>query len=103
MPEINVHLVLDGSTAKETFAALEAKKAEIETAIGFPLTWHCPNDSRVCRIYARKDYDFRDPRNWAQQQNWLLETLEKFNRVFFPLLKGLEESGLRAKTNLPTE
>jgi hypothetical protein len=99
IPEINVHLVLDGENSKEIFTKLEARKAEIETAIGLPLTWSCPTDARVCRIYTRKDADFRNQKLWPEQHTWLLEALERFNRVFRPLVKELGESVAEAKKN----
>jgi hypothetical protein len=97
IPEIGVQLVLDGNAAKDVFAALEARKEEIETEIGFPLTWSCPTESRVCRVYARKDAEIRNPKLWAEQHNWLLATLEKFYRVFRPIVKELGESLTAAK------
>jgi Domain of unknown function (DUF4268) len=97
IPEIGVHLVLDGKTSKEVFGVLEARKTEIEAAIGLSLTWSCPTDARVCRIYTRKDEDFRNQKLWAEQHRWLSEALERFNRVFRPLLKELGESVADAK------
>jgi hypothetical protein len=44
----------------------------------------------MCRIYERKNADFRKPEHWPEQHQWLKEKLETFHRVFMPIVKDLE-------------
>lgn len=88
-PETRVELVLDGKDAKVLFALLEARREEINPQIGLPLTWHNPDGKNMCRIYVRKDSDFLDPQHWAEQHSWLKENVERFAKVFGPILKTL--------------
>ena len=81
--------MLDGKDAKSLFASLEARREEIEPQIGLPLTWHNPGGKNMCRIYVRKDSDFLDPQHWPEQLAWLKENVERFAKVFGPILKTL--------------
>lgn len=89
-PEIRVELYLDGPDAKQEFAALELRKAEIETALGFPLTWHNPEGKAMCRLYTQKDADFLNDALWPQQFEWLRQRLEIMHKVFAPIVKKLK-------------
>jgi hypothetical protein len=89
-PEIRVELALMGNNAKVNFAALEAKRADIEKAIGMRLFWHNPPDKNMCRIYTRTNANFLDSKLWPQQHEWLKKNLEKFRDVFTPLVRDLE-------------
>jgi hypothetical protein len=88
-PEIRAELVMNRESSKSDFAALEARKAELETQLGFPLTWHNPTDKTMCRIFTRKDADFTDEAQWRGQFAWLKEKLELLHRVFAPLVRSL--------------
>lgn len=92
LPELRVEFVLDGRSAKEEFAVLEAKKQDIERAIGLPLTWHNPPNTKQSRIYTRRDGDIRNQELWPEQHKWLLQTLGTFHRAFRPLVKELGEA-----------
>lgn len=67
-----------------------AQKDAIEKALGFPLTWHNPENKAACRLYTRKDTDFMDESLWPQQFEWLREHLEKMHRVLAPIVKSLK-------------
>jgi len=97
-PEIRVQLEIMGDRAKQNYAALERFREQIEREIGVPLTWHNPEKKVACRIYTRKDADFRDEQSWPDCQKWLKEHLELFQRVFTPLIQKLknEETALAA-------
>lgn len=90
-PEIRVELVVHGKNAKHNFALLEQKRVQIETAMGFTLTWHNPENKNMCRIYARKDANFLDPNFWPEHHAWLKEKLETFYNVFGPMVKTLNQ------------
>ena len=57
-PEIRAELYMDGQNAKQEFAALEKQKDATEQALGFPLTWHNPENKAMCRLYTRQNADF---------------------------------------------
>jgi hypothetical protein len=44
----------------------------------------------MCRIYVRRDADFLTPEKWPEQHHWLKEKLERFHKVFAPLVKSLD-------------
>jgi Domain of unknown function (DUF4268) len=89
-PEIRVELTLSGNRAKQRFAALQRRREEIEEACGLPLTWHNPTGKNMCRIYTRKDADFLQEHLWSEQQQWLRENLELFQKVFAPLVQNID-------------
>jgi hypothetical protein len=89
-PEIRVELDMYDQHAKQNFAALEKRRAEIEKACGVPLTWHNPERKNACRIYTRQNADFLREDLWPQQQQWLKEKLELFHRVLAPIIQNLD-------------
>ena len=91
--EIRAELYLDGPRAKQEFAALEKGKDTIEKALGFPLTWHNPENKAMCRIYTRRDADSFHEDLWPQHFEWLRHRLETMHRVFAPMVRGLASEG----------
>ncbi|MEE9910237.1 MAG: DUF4268 domain-containing protein [Deltaproteobacteria bacterium] len=89
-PEIRAELYLDGPNAKQEFAALEMQKASIEKELGFPLTWHNPENKAACRLYAKQNYDFLNESLWPEQFEWLRIKLETMHKVFAPIMKNLK-------------
>lgn len=89
-PEIRVELVVTGENAKQHFALLEDRKAEVERMMGFPLTWHNPPSKTMCRIFVRQPADFLNKALWQQHHDWLREKLELFHKVFGPIVQGLD-------------
>jgi hypothetical protein len=93
-PEIRAELYLNGPNAKQEFVALEKRKEEIETSLGFPLTWHNPENKAACRLYTRKDANFIDETAWPELFEWLRQRLEKMHKVFAPIVKELKSNSL---------
>lgn len=89
-PEIRAELYLDGPNAKKEFAILEKQREGIETALGFPLTWHNPEGKAACRLYTRQNADFTNEVLWSEQFEWLRQRLEKMHNVFAPIVKNLK-------------
>ena len=87
--EIRVELYMDGPNAKPEFAALELQRESLERALGFPLTWHNPENKAMCRLFARKDADFLNENLWPEQFAWLKDRLEIMHRVFAPVVKEI--------------
>jgi hypothetical protein len=92
-PEIRTELYMDGPNAKQEFAALEKQKESIEKALGFPLTWHNPENKAMCRLYTRQNADFLNEQLWPEQFEWLRQRLETMHRVFAPIVKNLKIDG----------
>lgn len=88
-PEIRVQLVIASPKSTEQFEALLAKRAELEAAIGAPLTWHRSEGNRQHRVYVRTPADFRQTNEWPEQFEWLRKYLEAFHRVFGPIVRTL--------------
>lgn len=88
-PEIRAEVYLNSPKAKPVYAALENRKDEIETALGFPLVWHNPENAASCKLYTRTDADFTNGALWPQQFDWLRGKLETMHRVFAPIVKDL--------------
>jgi hypothetical protein len=92
-PEIRTELYMDGPNAKQEFAALEKQKESIEKSLGFPLTWHNPENKAMCRLYTRQNADFLNEQLWPEQFEWLRQRLETMHRVFAPIVKNLKIDG----------
>lgn len=91
-PELRVELIVMG---QDRFKAIEAYKREIESEIGKTLDWHNPPGNRQCRVFARRPADFGNESEWPEQQSWLRQTLEDFQKVFVPIIKGLDHSAFK--------
>lgn len=89
-PEIRTELYLNGPGAKQQFAVLEGQKAGIEEALGFPLTWHNPENKLACRAFTRRNADFLDDSLWPEQFEWLRQRLEKMYAVLRPIVRDLK-------------
>jgi hypothetical protein len=89
-PEIRAELYLNGTNAKQEFYALEKLKDSIERDLGFPLTWHNPENKAACRLYVRQSYDFLDEALWTEQFEWLRTKLETMHKVFAPIVKRIK-------------
>lgn len=89
--EIRVELYMNSSAAKQEFAWLQQRKDEIEKSLGYPLTWHNPEDKAICKLYARQDADWLDDTNWPRNFAWLKDRLEIMHKVFSPLMKQVRD------------
>ncbi len=94
-PEIRTELVLNGTNAKQEFASLEKQKDAIEKSLGFPLTWHNPENKAMCRLYIRQNADFLNEQLWPEQFEWLRQRLETMHKVFAPIVKNLKSEGVQ--------
>jgi len=88
--EIRAELSLvDQKFSKHYFAQLQQNREVIEQGLGFPITWHNPENKVACRLYTRTDADFTNEALWPQQFEWLRTKLETMHRVFAPIVKDL--------------
>ncbi len=83
----------DGKYAKAFFHLLKKDKEAIESELGFTLDWRELPENKASRILFIKDnVNPTDEKNWAQQNIWFKEMIEKFDRVFTHRAKKLDPS-----------
>jgi hypothetical protein len=88
---IGVQLSLIGARAKHRFKQLEARKAEIEQAIGAPVLWReLPNHKESQIRLLLENTDLKDRERWPEISSWLIEKTERFLAVFRPIVKDLD-------------
>jgi len=89
MPELRVELIFNSPLAKTQFAQLRTREAEVQQKIDLPLTWHDPPTSKSCKLYVRRDCDFRERSNWDEAFKWLAKYLQQFSDTFRPIIREL--------------
>ena len=88
--EIRVDLLIEHEDSKKYYSLLWQQKDRIETSIGQSLKWHNPENARVCRIYARRSANILDRTKWNEWHEWTRVMLEKFYKVFAPIVRELD-------------
>ena len=88
--EVRAELQISNSQSHSYFALLKAEKDEIQTKLGFSLTWYAPPDQKMKKIYARRDANLQDRKSWGELQEWLTTRLDHMKQVFGPRIQRLE-------------
>jgi hypothetical protein len=97
---LEVHLCLDGPDHKSNFKLLQLRRTEIENAIGPDLDWReLPKEGRI--MLERKGVDVTNRLTWTDLQNWLIDKLEVFSKVFGPIVKSLDAADYQAPQLAP--
>jgi len=68
---------------------LKTRESEFQQKIDLPLVWHNPDEAKLCKIYVRRDFDFRVREQWEEAFVWLGRYLQLFTDVFGPAVKAL--------------
>ncbi len=90
---IQVSISLTGSRSKTNFHLLEREKNLIEQELDMTVEWGNPEGKKECLIRARKaGVDPQNQADWPNQDQWFLEHLEKFHRVFGPRISSLDST-----------
>ena len=63
--------------------------SSIETALGFPLTWHNPERKAACRLVIWQEADLHTEAQWPAYFEWLRQRLETMHSVLGPIVKNL--------------
>ena len=93
----------DDLSPKRVFRYLQARKAEIQAALGFELEWNeLPSKKGSVAVIARANSPLDDEIRWPEYQVWLDDTISKMVAVFRPLLVGLQENDLPEIPVAPT-
>lgn len=80
----------DGEWNKGIFDRLMERKDSIESALGEPLVWETVENRRTCRIPIRRHGSIDDaPEILDDVQQWMVDHLLNFKRVFGPHLSEL--------------
>lgn len=88
--EIGVYLNILGPNKQDHFTLLNDKhKQEIESRIEFPVHWRELPEAKESHIETSMKADPMDRNDWENQHKWLRATLEKFHKVFSPIVKKL--------------
>jgi hypothetical protein len=87
---LGVELWMPGVEAKARFAALLAKRADIEEALGFELDWQELPDSLACRVASWcPNASIEDQSRWDEYLNWITQRLVKMDQVLRPIVRAL--------------
>lgn len=87
---VGVRLYIRSSAVDVYYPALEAKKAEINKALGCEPTWNPNPDARDKTIAISYNADLTDPEKREEALNWLVEQTLIFHRVFSKEVKEIK-------------
>lgn len=79
-----------GDTRFAIYKLLLQDRDAIEAEIGSPLDWEEMPNRGTSYVSLRKKTDPNQEAGWPEQQQWLLEQLEKFYRSFGPRIKNMD-------------
>ena len=74
---------------KRIFDRFEEQKEVFESALGEPLVWERLDNRRASRISIRRPGSIDEPETLGELQDWMVEKLLDFKRVFGPRLAEL--------------
>ncbi len=91
--ESSIYLSCRGDSRFRNFANLQAKREEIEHALGSPLKWTC-NESlnRAWVILSFQGLDASQRDDWPRQQRLLAQKTVEFWRALDPFVRPLDEA-----------
>ena len=94
---VGVYLRMGGPHATAHFELLRQQREEIEQALG-PLEWRASTAGRREPVVQllRRDTDPSQQGDWPNQIDWMVSTLEGFNRTFRPRLRSIDASEWRS-------
>jgi len=88
---IGAELYMHDEDAKAFYHLLLHQKEQIEAGFGEPLDWQELPEKRASRIAIYKEHtDPADESDWPNQIAWLVEKLQRLDRVFRPIIRELD-------------
>ena len=82
-------LIVSGPSAPAYFGLLQQQREEIEQELGLGrLSW----DEKRRYVVLRKHADPMQQEDWPNQIDWMVSTLEGFDKTFRPRVKSLNAS-----------
>lgn len=89
---ISVVFRSSGPNGKKFFDLLHFYKDEIEGDLGFPLEWDRQDGKESTSVFCEREGDIFKEEQWSELHGWMIDCLEKMNRVFRPRVKRLDLS-----------
>lgn len=88
---IRVGLTLAAPYGRNIIQQLISSKEQIEEEFGAALTWdYKPDRQQAYIMISKADCDIRDRNSWSEHHTWMVNMLEKFNRVFRERVRRLK-------------
>jgi hypothetical protein len=87
---VGCEIFMNGDDAKRNFHALQAKKSEIETQLGYPLEWQELEEKKGSRVATYSPGLIDDVDQRPELIKWLFEKATEFHRVFAPVIQDLD-------------
>ena len=72
---------------KELYTKLESYRSDIENMLDYKLEWMYLEGKKASRVKTTISADISKTEKWEEHFSWLLETSEKFQKVFLSFLK----------------
>ena len=92
---ISVHLFMTGSNATAHYRLLERQREQIKDELG-DLEWRALQGKKSSQIRLRRtNTDPMNQEDWPNQLDWMVSTLEAFDKTFRPRIKALDASDWR--------
>lgn len=88
-PEIRADVYFNSRNAKAEFLAFQARSAEVERALGFPLIWQNSESNKSAKASSRLEADFTERSEWPKQFEWLAGRLDTMVRVLPSIVASL--------------
>jgi hypothetical protein len=91
--ESGVYLSCRGVNRLRNFEKLEAQKAEIENAVGFPLSWKCnPNTNTAWVVLEISEIDANQREDWKRQHQILAAKAVEFYQALDFFVRPLDQN-----------
>lgn len=88
---VELYVQIKGQAPKIAFRALKSAQGQIESELGYPLSWEELPTKQATRVAVYLDeVDSSERENWGQQHRWILDRLNDFRRVFSERVKALD-------------
>ena len=97
--EVRMDFCLDRPSKEQNkmlFDFLQARAEKFNQAYGMPLVWRRMDEKKVSIIEASYSVNGHDQQNWPAMIDWLVDQVQRMERVFGP-----EIAGLRAALKVP--
>jgi hypothetical protein len=92
---LGVELILDRPQGALAYKVLMVERAEIEAELGEALQWRELGGSYRIELHS-DGFDPAQRDDWKRQHVWLLDNLEKFQRVLVPRIQRIHYSEIRS-------
>lgn len=95
--KIAVELYLGDENAFAFFKELQEERSQIEEELGYAVDWRALPDKRASRIVrVLEGCPLEDQSRWPEYREWMISSLEDFERVFRLRVKALDPSRFTA-------